>query len=305
MDAATIPFGQGISVTTLQLAVAMAALGNHGRLMHPTLLRRVEDARGEVVQETLPRAGKEVVPAQVAALLTDMLVGVTGDGGTGKEAAIDGLLVAGKTGTAQKADYVHGGYAEDKWLSSFIGFAPAHKPRLVVAVAIDEPLIAHQGGTVAAPAFRRIMEASLRHLGVVPTAPADAPLARKTSPTLPGPAAPSQPSSASATSAEQPAGPEQRRVPDFLGKSARNALVAASQAGLLLTLAGSGVVVGQKPSAGETVQVGMTVEVTLASPQPESGPAVPGMAEQQGKTPATGTHAQAPLTRPVAEGRDG
>src|SRR6185369_478746 len=69
-----------------------------------------------------------------------------------------------------KADYVHGGYADGKWVSSFVGFAPARNPRLVISVAIDEPVIAHHGGTVAAPTFRRIMEASLRHLGVVPNA---------------------------------------------------------------------------------------------------------------------------------------
>jgi cell division protein FtsI (penicillin-binding protein 3) len=272
--------------------------------MHPTLLRRIEDARGDVVQETLPRAGKEVVPAQVAALMTDMMVGVTGDGGTGKEAAIDGLLVAGKTGTAQKADYVHGGYAEDKWLSSFVGFAPAHKPRLVVAVAIDEPLIAHQGGTVAAPAFRRIMEASLRHLGVVPIMPGPSPLARKSPPSSHEPGA--EPPAPVANGSQQPAGPQERRVPDLLGKSARDALVVASHADLLLRLQGSGVVVAQSPSPGETVQPGAQVEVTLAPPHAGSSPSVPGMAEQQQtRTPASGTQAQAPLVRAVAEGRDG
>jgi hypothetical protein len=199
---------------------------------------------------------------------------------------------------------VHGGYADDKWLSSFVGFAPAHKPRLVVAVAIDEPLIAHQGGVVAAPAFRRIMEASLRHLGVVSVMPGPSPLARKS----PGSSheQSAEPPAKVASSPPQPAGPQERRVPDLLGKSARNALVVATQADLLLTLQGSGVVVAQRPSPGETVQPGARVEVTLAPPHAGSSPPVPGMAEQPPtRTPASGTQAQAPLVRAVAEGRDG
>jgi cell division protein FtsI (penicillin-binding protein 3) len=309
MDAATIPFGQGISVTTLQLAAAMGALANHGSFMHPVLVKRVEDARGDVVQEALPHAGKEVVPAQVAAQIADMLTGVTGEGGTGTEAAIDGLLVAGKTGTAQKADYVHGGYADDKWLSSFIGFAPARKPRLVVAVAIDEPMIAHHGGTVAAPTFRRIMEASLRQLGVVPNAPV-APVSRQRKSVLSneqaGAARSAVPHAEQALAAAVPPDapalkPDERRVPDLLGKSARAALLAASQAGLLLAFEGSGVVVAQKPSAFEAVQVGATVQATLAAPPREGAPNVAEGAKPE--APNGGTGAEVQLAR--AGGRDG
>ena len=97
-----------------------------------------------------------------------MLTAVTEPGGTAMEAAVDGYLVAGKTGTAQKADYVHGGYAKDKWLASFIGFAPAERPAVVISVVIDEPVIAHYGGTVAGPVFRRIAEVTLRHMGIAP-----------------------------------------------------------------------------------------------------------------------------------------
>jgi cell division protein FtsI (penicillin-binding protein 3) len=168
LDAATISFGQGLSVTTLQLATSMAALANHGRMQRPSLVKRITTARGDVVatQDSVP--GRQVVPAAVADAVAQMLVAVTADAGTGSEAAIPGVSVAGKTGTAQKPDPVHGGYADGQWLSSFVGFAPADAPRLVLAVVIDEPIIAYYGGTVAAPTFRRIMAASLRHLDATP-----------------------------------------------------------------------------------------------------------------------------------------
>src|SRR5690606_2757321 len=87
--------------------------------------------------------------------------------GTAEEAAIEGFLVAGKTGTAQKADERGLGYAKNRWVASFVGFVPADAPRLVIAVIVDEPVVAYYGGVVAGPIFRRIAEASLRHLGVL------------------------------------------------------------------------------------------------------------------------------------------
>src|SRR5690606_5085053 len=89
--------------------------------------------------------------------------------GTAEEAAIEGFLVAGKTGTAQKADERGLGYAKNRWVASFVGFVPADEPRLVIAVVVDEPVVAYYGGVVAGPIFRRIAEASLRHLGVLAT----------------------------------------------------------------------------------------------------------------------------------------
>jgi cell division protein FtsI (penicillin-binding protein 3) len=314
MDAATIAFGQGLSVTSLQLAVATATLANHGRIMHPTLIRRIENARGEIVKESAPGAGQQVVPPQTAALITDMMTAVTGEGGTGTEAAIDGLLVAGKTGTAQKADYVHGGYADGKWISSFVGFAPAHSPRLVISVAIDEPVIAHHGGTVAAPTFRRIMEASLRHLGVVPNAVAQ--------PARPAPKRKAAEVAAVAANAasEPPAPPaeppralaaDERRVPDLLGGSARAALVSAHALGLELKLSGSGLVIAQHPGAGEIAKVSDAIEVTLAPPQEDAPPPAPGpgLAAQPNPNKRAPAPVQAKANAPViamkTEGRDG
>ena len=98
-----------------------------------------------------------------------MLTAVAEDGGTGVEAAMPGFRVAGKTATAQKVDPATGKYSEDKYTASFVGFVPAEKPRLVVAVVLDEPMIGRYGGDLAGPVFRRVAEASLRYLGVPPS----------------------------------------------------------------------------------------------------------------------------------------
>jgi cell division protein FtsI (penicillin-binding protein 3) len=318
MDAATIAFGQGVSVTSMQMAAATAVLANHGRAVQPVLVRRIEDAHGEVVDEAVARAGQQVVPAQTAALIADMMTAVTGDEGTGVEAAIDGVLVAGKTGTAQKADYVHGGYAGEKWTSSFVGFAPARKPRLVISVVIDEPMIAHQGGTVAAPAFRRIMEASLRHLGVVPNTPRQ--VAALRAPQRPAASDPAQAALVSAAAAT-PAAPEaseralaedERSVPNLLGQSARAALVTAQAAGVALSLRGTGLVTAQTPSAGAVVRAGEAIEATLAPPREDAasaGAATPAPARKPASPPTPPAAPNKPKLKlaafAAAEGRDG
>ncbi|MBK8170005.1 MAG: transpeptidase family protein [Sandaracinaceae bacterium] len=268
MDAATISFGQGLSVTTLQLAFGMGAIANGGRLMEPILVKRVTDGHGNIIEETLPRVRRQVIPAGTARLMSDMLTAVTGPGGTGVEAAIDGYLVAGKTGTAQKADYVLGGYADDAWTSSFVGFVPASHPRLVIAVVIDEPVIEHYGGLVAGPVFRRVGTAALRHLGVPADGSGDM-LARRVE------AARAEHVNSDRTVAavapvvaveERAPAPGEVRVPDLGGQVARRALVTLARAELLVDIEGSGIVVSQSPSAGDVVARGSTVRIVLSPP---------------------------------------
>jgi cell division protein FtsI (penicillin-binding protein 3) len=327
MDAATIAFGQGMSATALQLTVAMGALANQGKMMRPTLVKRIEDAAGQTVVDSVPRLERQVVSPYVASVLTDMMTGVTGEDGTAPEAAIDGQLVAGKTGTAQKADYVHGGYAKGRWVSSFVGYVPARKPRLVIGVIVDEPMIAHNGGTVAAPAFRRIAEASLRHLGVVADDPSlgeDLRTHRKAKPAA-QPIASADPAPAPDAAPQAAIAESQRRVPSLLGQTARAAIAAAQRADLLLALSGSGLVRAQQPEGGAVVAAGSTVTIALEPPEvapvlaPASAP--PGTeTDQSDKTaaaavPAVGSTADqtaAPASPPPqllavkrAGGRDG
>ena len=170
VETASASYGQGIGVTTLQLAMGVSVIANGGRLLEPRLVRRVTDTRGDVVREFPPRVKREVLTEGVARMMTEMLTAVTEDReGTGSQAAVPGFHVAGKTATAQKIDPTTGRMAADKFTSSFVGFLPAERPRLAIAVVLDEPVIGHLGGQIAGPVFRRVAEASMRYLGVTPS----------------------------------------------------------------------------------------------------------------------------------------
>lgn len=166
---ATVAFGQGIGVTGVQMATALSTIANGGKLMKPNLIKKVTDAEGEVILENTPNVRRRVISRRTARLITDMMTAVTEEGGTGVEAALDGYLVAGKTGTAQKSKGAHGYQDKNKFVASFFGFVPADNPKLVISVVIDEPMVSYYGGTVAAPAMRRIADKALRDMGVTPS----------------------------------------------------------------------------------------------------------------------------------------
>lgn len=267
MDTATIAFGQGMSLTSVQLATAMSVIANGGRLVRPRIALRVGEPGLAASREFLPETRRRVLPTRIARLVADMMTSVTGPGGTGTEAAIDGYLVAGKTGTAQKADHVHGGYSEDRWLASFVGFVPAHDPRLVISVVIDEPILAHYGGVVAGPVFRRVGEASLRHLGV-PSATGGAALARHSRQQARVRRALERDggddSGENTVVAVQPTAPGEVIVPDLSGSNARRALVSLHESGLQADFNGSGTVSSQDPAAGSVAAAGTRVTVILS-----------------------------------------
>jgi cell division protein FtsI (penicillin-binding protein 3) len=156
IEQATMSYGHGISVSLLQLARSYTVFTNDGQLLPLTFLRRDQ-----------PPQGERVMSARTARTVRAMLETVTQPGGTALQAQVTGYRVAGKTGTAHKA--IAGTYAPDRYISSFVGFAPASDPRLIVAVMLDEPSGRHYyGGEVAAPVFSRIMAGSLRLLGIAP-----------------------------------------------------------------------------------------------------------------------------------------
>jgi cell division protein FtsI (penicillin-binding protein 3) len=155
-----LPMGQGLSVTPMQMIAGYQAIADGGILHRPQLIERVGD---EAVQE--PR-GHRVISAEVAAQVREMLEGVLAPGGTASEVSVPGYTLAGKTGTAQVAE--NGTYSETKYVASFIGFAPAQDPKLLVSVMVDEPQGEIYGGSVAAPAFGKIAEFALPYLGVAP-----------------------------------------------------------------------------------------------------------------------------------------
>jgi cell division protein FtsI/penicillin-binding protein 2 len=157
-----LPIGQGLSVTPMQMMEGYAAIANGGILRPPRL---VESVDGDPVDEP---AGHRVISSKTAAQLRQMLEGVLGPFGTAPEVEVPGYVLAGKTGTAQKV--VDGKYSETEYVASFVGFAPAADPKLLVSVIVDNPKGGdYYGGTVAAPAFGQIASFALPYLGIPPT----------------------------------------------------------------------------------------------------------------------------------------
>ena len=165
-----IGFGQGISVTPIQLLVAESALATGGIEVRPHLLGSVRDGEGRPLAPPDGPQPHRVVPAGVAAQVFAMMRGVLTDGGTGVKARIPGFTVAGKTGTAQKPS-PHGGYESGGYIASFVGVVPATDPRLAMLVVIDHPQGLYYGGDVAAPVFREIGRQVLWYLQIPPSAP--------------------------------------------------------------------------------------------------------------------------------------
>ena len=264
VEAATMAFGQGMSVTALQLAMALSAIANGGNLMRPFVVSRIVDSRGRIVRRTLPEVVRRVISRRTASLVRSLMLLVTAPGGTGRRAAIFGVKVAGKTGTAQKAMVGRRGYQAGAYISSFIGFAPADSPRAVAVVILDEPRKAIFGGVVAAPTFARIMSAALSLDRVYAVTPAGRNTDRKVK------AVGRRYSgvwrrrgSWSRVKLELASG----RMPDLRGMSLRRALRVTRRMGVSVSFQGSGWVVVQRPAAGSPVGDISGVYVKLASPE--------------------------------------
>ncbi len=160
LELATSSFGQGFNVTPLQMITAMSALANGGNLMKPYIVKEIRDADGKAVKVTEPTVVRQVVSAETSRQMREVLEGVVSEGG-GKNAYVKGYRVAGKTGTSEKQPR-----GNQKYVASFLGFAPADDPQLACIVILDEPVGEYYGSLIAAPVVGRIMEDSLRYMGV-------------------------------------------------------------------------------------------------------------------------------------------
>jgi len=249
VDLANISFGQGVSLSTIQLVSALSAIANGGNLMKPYLVEQILDDNGTVVQKFEPQVVRRVVSAETARKVTKMLETVTGDGGTGTNAALDGYRVAGKTGTAQKVDPVTRTYSLSSRIGSFVGFVPADKPKLTIAVIIDEPQDVKYGGVVAAPAFREIAKNSLAYLKIQPNVQNFA--AAKPDETKVSLATAAE-SSSYGNTGEIPA--EMGVMPDFRGMSMRRVLQVMEKRGINIKLLGSGRAAEQSPPPGHKIR---------------------------------------------------
>ncbi len=155
-----LPFGQGESVTPIQIATAYAAIANGGILRPPHIVKAIGG------KQTREPAGHRIISEQTASELRQMLVGVFGEGGTASGAAIPGYEMAGKTGTANIA--IDGHYSDTEFVASFVGMVPANHPQLLALVVVDEPQGSIYGGSVAAPAFQKIVGWAVPYLGISP-----------------------------------------------------------------------------------------------------------------------------------------
>ncbi|HET8759756.1 MAG TPA: penicillin-binding protein 2 [Nitrospiria bacterium] len=169
--AVTMAIGQELMVTTMQLAVAYAAVANGGRLVTPHVVAHVRGADGlDAAGAASP--GNRVMSERTAGVMARLLEGVVGEDGTGALAVVEGIRVAGKTGTAQQVDPETGRYSADRETASFIGFAPSTRPAVVIAVVLDNPSGRGWGGRAAAPVFSRVAAGAVHYLSTPAATPA-------------------------------------------------------------------------------------------------------------------------------------
>jgi cell division protein FtsI/penicillin-binding protein 2 len=178
---AQIPMGQGIAVTRLQMVMAMCAIANHGVLMRPMLVDRLEDRDHNVLAKYPPQKVRQVISEEAAKSMVTALKKVVSADGTAPKAALEHYVVAGKTGTAQKVE--NGAYVHNKFVASFVGFLPADDPEICISVVMDEPKHGYYGGQTAAPVFRQIADGVANYLNIRPDSGAEPPAPENVAPT--------------------------------------------------------------------------------------------------------------------------
>jgi cell division protein FtsI (penicillin-binding protein 3) len=295
---ANVSFGQGLTVTPLQMVTGVSAIASGGVYHAPRVVARVVQPDG-TVETPLAPAERRVMSETAARTMLGIMRGVTEEGGTAKQAAIDGYVVGGKTGTAQKV--ANGHYDPDKWVSSFVGVVPLEAPRLAIIIVVDEPQGGHLGGVVAAPIFKEIAEQALRYLHVAPSS--GAAVADKTSAPKAGrahadaddaPAAEGPPTElpvyadgdgpgddpamaeqwnavAGAEGGHAAAAPMPTSIPSFAGMTLGEAIRAARRSGVELafddaTGGATGIILAQTPAPGPSSR-GTLCRVTLGRVQ--------------------------------------
>ena len=255
VDLANISFGQGVSTSAIQLTSALSAVANGGNLMKPYIVERILDDSGQEVQKFEPQILRRVISQDTAQQVSKMLESVTNSGGTGTNAAVEGFRVAGKTGTAQKADPVTHSYGA-KRTASFAGFIPANNPKLTILVVVDEPKTSQYGGVVAAPAFRAIAQNSLAYLKVAPQS--ESGNQTKLADTKNGAATGSKPADEDAMSEGDPLTAQTTAatgvMPNFRGMSMRHVLQVMEKQHINIRLLGSGRAAEQMPPPGHPIR---------------------------------------------------
>jgi len=289
----SISMGQEVGVTPLQMINAVSAIANGGLLYRPRVVFVLR--RGSQVEQEPQSEPKRVVRETTAAAMRAMLEGVVLTG-TGTKAQLDGYTAAGKTGTAQKIDPATGRYSATQLIASFVGFAPINNPAITILVQLDSPVGEHEGGSVAAPVFKRIAEQVLPYLSVprdVPVAPATLRAARRSQAAQSADVSDYDPaqftpvsmvdSSSGGSSSAAPvvsaadaellpaqtvelAAGEGVSVPDLSGKTVRQVTEICVQLGINPVLVGAGTVQSQSPEPGTMVRAGASVIFQFGRP---------------------------------------
>ncbi|MBW1723078.1 MAG: transpeptidase family protein [Deltaproteobacteria bacterium] len=260
IDRATIFYGHGLSVTSLQMTMAMAAIANGGKLMKPYVVKEITDQQGRVVKRFHPKVVRRVLSEGTARKVARILEGVVSEKGTAPLAGISGYRVAGKTGTSRKLDPKTKRYSRRNYMASFVGFVPASRPRLVIFVAVDEPRGLYYGGSVAAPVFREVGAWALNLLRVNP---------RHQVVMVNKEVAKIRDSLWRPESMEEGGGREKEEegcLPDFRGLTMREVLTRATSLGLKVVLEGTGLAASQRPLPGRPLDSVSAVKVTFRPP---------------------------------------
>ena len=253
-DVATMAIGQSIAVTPLQLVTAMSAIANDGVLLKPHIVKTITNVDGSIYEEKGTTEVRRTIESATDKTLVGLLEQVVASGG-GKKAAVKGYRIAGKTGTAQKIRPDGSGYMEGHYIASFCGFAPVEDPQLTVLVMIDDPGTGnYYGGQIAAPVASRIFTQLFRYLHIEPSSDPFAGMESKAKPSA---------KTQKSYSGTVPDG--KVVVPDFSGKSMREAAQLAADRGLNCDPDGSGYAVSQSIPANTLVDKGTTVTVQFQS----------------------------------------
>jgi stage V sporulation protein D (sporulation-specific penicillin-binding protein) len=263
IDLATMSFGQANLVTPIQLLTAISAIANGGTLYRPYVVDKITAPDGTLIKQNQPSAIRQVVSKTTAAQMTNILEQVVSDG-TGKSAMIPGIKVAGKTGTAQKVDPETGGYSSTDFIASFAAFAPVENPKIAVLIILDSPQgNEHQGGVLAAPKAKTLIEGILQYYGVPVSEDAQSTVALSSDDSAvrptPKPLVPER----------TPLGGEVI-VPDLTGLTMRQAGEILSKNELHFDFSGSGLVSEQIPASGKVVSKGTIIEVKFSQFAPAS-----------------------------------
>ena len=239
LQLATIGFGHGVSVTPLQMVTAYSAIANGGMLKQPYFVSSIRYKETNRTETYEAKDLRQVLTPEQSRIMTMMLISAVSYDGTGSKAQVKGFLSAGKTGTAQVVDKEHGGYLTEQYISSFVGFIPAHKPQFVIYVAVEQPQDKFYGSTVAAPIFSNVAEYAVRKTGLSPILISEKNILKK------------EESENKQKRARRGIAQVKGRVPYFIGLSLREAFQKVRDTELKLKIKGSGKVVSTIPLSGE------------------------------------------------------